>query len=56
MKRAIHFIVLLVFLSACGGQSKTTYVGCDDPKKTKRSKTKQGVFKKGILPASTNPK
>ena len=56
MKRAFHFILLIVFLSACGSQSKSTSVGCDTSKKGKKKKTKQGVFKKGVLPLSTNPK
>ena len=56
MKRAFHFILLIVFLSACGGQSKSTSVGCDTSKKGKKNKTKQEVFKKGVLPLSTNPK
>lgn len=54
MKRAFHFILLIVFLSACGSQSKSTIVGCDI-KQSKKNKTKQGLFKKGILPASSNP-
>lgn len=56
MRRAFHFILLIAFLSACGGQSKTTSVGCDTSKKSKRTKTKQGVFKKGVLPQTNNPK
>ena len=32
MKRAFHFILLIVFLSACGSQSKSTSVGCDTSK------------------------
>ena len=55
MKRAFHFILLIVFLSACGSQSKSTSVGCDTSKQGKKNKTKQGLFKKGVLPASSNP-
>lgn len=55
MRRAFHFILLIVFLSACGSQSKSTSVGCDTSKQSKKNKTKQGLFKKGILPVSSNP-
>ena len=55
MKRAFHLILLIVFLSACGSQSKSTSVGCDTSKQVKKNKTKQGVFKKGILPSNSNP-
>ena len=57
MRRAFHFILLIVFLSACGSQSKSisTTVGCDSNKKVKKNKNKQGLFKKGILPVSNNP-
>ena len=55
MRRAFHFILLIVFLSACGSQSKSTSVACDTSKQTQKNKTKQGLFKKGILPASYNP-
>ena len=55
MRRAFHFMLLIVFLSACGSQSKSTSVACDTSKQTKKNKTKQGLFKKGILPASSNP-
>ena len=46
MRRAFHFILLIVFLSACGSQSKSTSVGCDTSKQSKKNKTKQGLFKK----------
>ena len=55
MKRAFHFILLIVFLSACSSQSRFTSVDCDNSKQSKKNKTKQGLFKKGILPASSNP-
>tara|TARA_A200000113_G_C8668253_1_gene291462 strand:+ start:454 stop:621 length:168 start_codon:yes stop_codon:yes gene_type:complete len=55
MKRAFHFILLIVFLSACYSQSKSTSVGCDTSKQGKKKQTKQGLFKKGIIPASSNP-
>jgi hypothetical protein len=55
MKRAFHLILLIVFLSACGSQSKSTSVGCDTSKQGKKNKNKQGVFKKGILPSNSNP-
>ena len=55
MRRAFHFILLIVFLSACGSQSKSSSVGCDTSKQTKKNKPKQRLFKKGILPASSNP-
>ena len=55
MKRAFHFILLIVFLSACGSQSKSTSMDCNTSKQSKKNKTKQGLFKKGVLPVSTNP-
>ena len=54
MKRAFHLILLIVFLPACGLQSKYTSGGCDTSKQSKKNKTKQGLFKKRILPASSN--
>ena len=50
MRRAFHFILLIVFLSSCGSQSKSTSMDCNTNKKIKKTKTKQGLFKKGILP------
>ena len=55
MKRAFHLILLIVFLTACGSQSKSTSVGCDTSKQSKKNKSKQGLFKKGILPSNSNP-
>ena len=55
MRRAFHFILLIVFLSACGSQSRFTSVDCENSKQSKKNKPKQGLFKKGILPASSNP-
>mgnify|MGYP004125107997 CR=1 FL=1 len=55
MRRAFHFILLIVFLSACGSQYKYTSVSCDTIIQSKKNKTKQGLFKKGILPVSYNP-
>ncbi len=48
MRRAFHFILLIVFLLSCGSQSKITSMDCNTNKKLK-NKTKQGLFKKGIL-------
>ena len=50
MIRAFHFILLIVFLSSCGSQSKTTSMDCNINKQLKKNKTEQGLFKKGILP------
>jgi hypothetical protein len=47
--------LLIVFLSACGSQYKSTSVGCNTSKQGKKNKTKQGLFKKRILPANYNP-
>ena len=47
MKRAFHFILLIVFLSACGSQSKSTSVGCDTSKQGKKKiKPNKGCSKK----------
>lgn len=55
MRIAFYFILLIVFLSACGLHSKSTSVDCNTSKQSKKNKTKQGLFKKGILPVSSNP-
>ena len=46
MRRAFHFILLIVFLSACGSQSKSTSVGCDIVNKAKKIKLNKACSKK----------
>ena len=50
MKRAFHLILLIVFLSACGSQSKSTSVGCDTSKQGKKIKPSRVYLKKEYYP------